>query len=107
MNALHRRISKLELALPTDPEDIALARVQAMSIDEINAEIRRLMLKNGYDSSLPHDIALPLLIEKLEAELPSLGEKEQGWRCQIIELLKQGKRDLPRLFPESPPPAAA
>lgn len=103
MTAIKRRIEKLEASYPTDPEAIAWARVRAMSVEEINAEIRRLMLKNGYNPSLPHEVALARYIEKLEAELPGLGEKEQGWQRQILDRLRQGKRDLSRLFPESPP----
>jgi len=84
-----------------DPNSIE-TRLRAMSDEELSAALRQLMLKDGYDPSLPHEEALAAYIAKLETELPTLGEQEQGWQRQIIEHLKQKQNDLPLMFPESP-----
>lgn len=97
---MQNRVARLVERLG-DPDDLR-TRVQAMSDEELRATIRRLMLEDGYDPSLPHEEALTGYIAKLEAELPTLGEQEQGWQRQIIDHLKWDQDDLPLMFPESP-----
>jgi len=98
--SLETRVQKL-MDRMGDPNSVE-ARCRNMSDEELNATIRRLMLDDGYDTSLPHAEAQARYIEKLEAELPSLGEQEQGWQRRIIECVKGDLDNLRLMFPESP-----
>ena len=102
---LETRVRKL-MDRMGDPNSVE-ARARAMSDEELRATIRALMLDNGYDPTLPHVEAQAAYVAKLEAELPSLGEQEQGWQRKIIEHVKRDLDDLRIMFPESPPSAAA
>jgi len=86
----------------SDPMVRGQAIVRAMSIEEIHAELRRLLLANGYDPSLPHAEALAAYIAKREAELPALTKEDQGWSQQSIALLKKDPKFVRDIFPESP-----
>lgn len=101
--SLETRVRKL-MDRMGDPNSIEV-RARAMSDEELNARLRQLMLKDGYDPTLPHAEAQARYIEKLEAELPAMGEQEQGWQRRIIECVKQALDDLRIMFPESPSPA--
>ena len=105
MTAIKRRLEKLEATNPTDPMERAKAIVRAMSIEEINAELRACMLKGGYDPTLPHDEAVEAYIALLEAKAPTLSPLDQECVRQEVILLRQGPNFLEKLFPESPPSA--
>lgn len=102
MNALHRRLEKLEAVIPTDPIERAKAIVRNMSIEEIRAESRACMLKRGFDPSLPLDEALAAYIAKREAEIDTLSAADQEYGRQYLELVRKGGVDRLRvLFPDS------
>ena len=101
--SLETRVRKL-MDRMGDPNSVEV-RARAMSDEELSARLRQLMLEDGYDPTLPHAEAQARYIEKLEAELPSLGEQEQEWQQQIIKHVKRDLDDLRLMFPESPSPA--
>lgn len=89
----------------SDPMVRAQAIVRKMSREEINAELRECMLKNGYDPTLPHGEAITAYIALLEAKVPTLSSTDQECVRQEVELLRKGPNFLGELFPESPLPA--
>lgn len=102
MNALHRRLEKLEASCPTDAMERAKVVVRNMSIEEIRAESRACMLKRGFDPRLPLDEALDRYIEKRESEIDTLSTTDQEYGRQYLELVRKGGTDRLRvLFPES------
>ena len=104
MTALQNRVRKLAERLG-DPDDIqarAQAIVRNMSLEEIHAELRACMLKNGYDPTLPHDEAVVAYIALLEAKAPTLSSVDQECVRQEVILLRRGPNFLHKLFPESP-----
>lgn len=102
MNAIKRRLEKLEAVIPTDPMERAKAIVRNMSIEEIRAESMACMLKRGFDPSLPLDEALAAYIAKREAEIDMLYATDHEYGRQYLELVRKGGTDrLCVLFPES------
>jgi len=107
LTAIKRRLEKLEAVIPTDPMERAQAIVRRMSIEEIHAELRACMLKNGYNPTLPRAEAVEAYIALLEAKAPTLSPTDQECVRQEVILLRLGPNVLQKMFPESPPSAAA
>lgn len=102
MRNLETRLKKLEATIPTDPMERAQAIVRAMSIEEINTELRACMLKGGFNPILPLDEALATYIAKREAELVTLSATDQECCRQYLALVRKGGTDRIRaIFPES------
>lgn len=104
-NNLENRVNKIVERMG-DPDN-ALARAEAivrsMSVEELAAELRGVMLAKGYDVRLPHDEALAAYIEKVEAGIVTKTPEEQEVARQLVVLVRSQPDLTARLFPKAGP----
>ena len=99
--SLGNRINKVteRLGDPNNARARAEAIARGLSTEQLNAEIRRIMLAGGYDPNLPHCDALAAYIEKMEAEADTNTPEEQEIERELVALQRNNAHTLTQIFP--------